>query len=137
MRAQFALGLCTILASVPAAAQQTPASAPPAPTVQQLLTQALPDIKGKDVSMVTVEYAPGGSSAPHRHEANTFVYVLEGSMIMQVAGGQETTLLPGQTFYESPSDVHAVSRNASSTKPAKFLVFFVKNVGASTSHPPL
>lgn len=137
MRARVAVALGSILASLPAAAQQAPASAPSAATVQQLLTQALPDIKGKEVSIVTVEYAPGGSSSPHRHQANTFVYVLEGSMIMQVAGGKETTVGPGQTFYESPSDVHAVSRNASSTKPAKFLVFFIKDVGASTSHPPL
>lgn len=126
-----------MLASVPAVAQQTPAPAPSATTVQQLLTQALPDIKGKEVSMVTVEYAPGGKSSPHRHEANTFVFVLEGSMIMQVAGGKETTLGPGQVFYETPTDVHTVSRNASRTQPAKFLVFFIKNAGASTSHPPL
>src|SRR5262252_7519715 len=83
------------------------------PTVAQLLTQSLPNIEGKEVTMLTVEYAPGGSSNPHRHNANTFVYVLEGSVVMQVAGGPLLTLTAGQTFYESPSDVHTVSRNAS------------------------
>ena len=83
--------------------------------------------------MVTVEYAPGASSAEHRHNAHTFVYVLEGSVTMQVKGGKEVTLGPGQTFYESPEDVHTVSKNASSTKPAKFLVFFVKEM---RNYPP-
>ena len=80
--------------------------------------------------MVTVEYAPGASSAEHRHNAHTFVYVLEGSVVMQVKGGKEVTLGPGQTFYESPDDIHSVSKNASATKPAKFLVFMVKDKGA-------
>jgi quercetin dioxygenase-like cupin family protein len=74
-----------------------------------------------------VEYAPGWSSAEHRHDAHTFVYVLEGSVVMAVRGGKEVTLGAGQTFYESPDDVHSVSRNASTTKPARFLVFFVKD----------
>jgi hypothetical protein len=85
--------------------------------------------------MVTVEYAPGGSSAEHRHNAHTFVYVLEGTVVMQVKGGREVTLGPGQTFYESPEDVHTVSKNASDTKPAKFLVFFVKEKGAPPTAP--
>jgi quercetin dioxygenase-like cupin family protein len=59
-----------------------------------------------------------------------FVYVLEGSVVMQVKGGKEITLTPGQSFYEGPADVHTVSRNASKTKPAKFVVFFVKDKGA-------
>ena len=80
--------------------------------------------------MLTVEYPPGGASAEHRHNAHTFVYVLDGSIVMQVKGGKEVTLGPGETFYESPDDVHTVSRNASSTKPARFLVFFVKQTGA-------
>ena len=83
--------------------------------------------------MVTVEYPPGGSSLPHRHNAHTFVYVLEGSVVMQVQGAAPVTLGPGETFYESPTDVHAVSRNASDTKPAKFLVLFVKDKG----NPPV
>lgn len=98
--------------------------------VVPLVAKDLADLKGKEGTMVTVEYAPGGASSRHRHNAHTFVYVLEGSVVMQVDGGQPVTLGPGQTFYESPSDVHAVSRNASDTKPAKFLVFFVKDKGA-------
>lgn len=85
--------------------------------------------------MITVEYAPGGLSAEHRHNAHAFVYVLEGAVVMQVKGGKEVTLGPGQTFYESPEDVHTVSRNASTTKPAKFLVFFVKEKGAPLTIP--
>jgi quercetin dioxygenase-like cupin family protein len=100
-----------------------------------LITKDLSGVAGKEVRMLTVEYAPGASSAPHRHNANTFVYVLEGSVVMQVKGGEEVTLGPGQTFYESPDDVHSVSRNASSTKPAKILVFFVKEKGAPASVP--
>jgi quercetin dioxygenase-like cupin family protein len=103
--------------------------------VTPLMTKDLAGIAGQEVTMLTVEYAPGASSTEHRHNANTFVYVLEGSVVMQVKGGKEMTLGPGQTFYESPDDVHSVSRNASSTKPAKFLVFFVKQKGAPTLVP--
>lgn len=103
--------------------------------VTPLLTKDLTGIAGKEATMVTVEYAPGASSTAHRHNAATFVYVLEGSVVMQVKGGKEVTLGPGQTFYESPEDVHTVSRNASNTKPAKFLVFFVKQKGAPASVP--
>lgn len=103
--------------------------------VTSLMTRDLTGLAGKEGSMVTVEYAPGASSAAHRHNAYTFVYVLEGSVTMQVKGGKEVTLGPGQTFYESPDDVHTVSRNASNTKPAKFLVFFVKEKGAPGTVP--
>src|SRR4029434_92089 len=96
------------------------------PTVTPLMTQELKGLAGKEATMVTVEYAPGASSAEHRHNAYTFVYVLEGAVVMQVKGGKEVTLGPGQTFHESLGDVHTVSRNASTTRPAKFLVFFVK-----------
>jgi quercetin dioxygenase-like cupin family protein len=92
--------------------------------VTSLMTKDLP--AGLQGSMATVEYAPGATSAEHRHNANVFVYVLEGSVVMQVKGGKEVTLVPGDTFYESPEDIHTVSRNASTTKPAKFLVFQVK-----------
>jgi quercetin dioxygenase-like cupin family protein len=102
--------------------------------VTPLMTKDL-GIAGKEADMLTVEYAPGASSAPHRHNAHTFVYVLEGSVVMQVKGGKAVTLGPGQTFYESPDDVHTVSRNASSTEPAKFLVFFVKDKGAAANVP--
>jgi len=103
--------------------------------VTPLMTKDLTGIAGKEASMVTVVYAPGGSSLEHRHNAHTFVYVLEGSVVMQVKGGKEVTLGPGQTFYESPEDIHTVSKNASSTKPAKFLVFFVKDKGAPPTVP--
>lgn len=105
------------------------------PKVTPLMTKELTGVAGKECMMVTVEYAPGGSSAEHRHNAHTFVYVLEGAVVMQVKGGQEVTLGPGQTFYESPEDIHTVSRNASTTMPAKLLVFFVKEKGAPASVP--
>jgi len=111
------------------------AADPPAPTAKPVLTQALPDLKGKEVTILTVEYPPGGASPSHRHNADTFVYVLEGAVVMQVAGGKEVTLTAGQTFYESPTDIHSVSRNASATQPAKFLVFFVKDQGAPATAP--
>jgi quercetin dioxygenase-like cupin family protein len=97
------------------------------------MTQELAGISGKEAMMITVEYAPGASSPEHRHNAHTFVYVLEGAVVMQVKGGKEVTLQSGQTFYESPDDVHTVSRNAGSTSPAKFLVFFIKQKGAPTA----
>jgi quercetin dioxygenase-like cupin family protein len=103
--------------------------------VTPLMTKELPDIPGREALMVTVQYAPGQSSAVHRHNAHTFVYVLEGSVMMQVKGGAPVTLTPGQTFYEGPEDIHVVSRNASTTRPAKFLVLFVKMKGAQVSLP--
>ena len=103
--------------------------------VTPLIAKDLAGIAGKEGTMVTVEYPPGGKSAEHRHNAHTFVYVLEGSIVMQVKGGAEVTLGPGHTFYESPDDIHTVSRNASTTKPAKFLVFFVKEKGAPATAP--
>jgi len=98
--------------------------------VTPLMSKDLPDLPGKEGLMITVEYPPGASDQVHRHNADAFVYVLEGSIVMQVRGGKEVTLTPGQTFYEGPSDVHVVGRNASQTKPAKFLVFMVKDKGA-------
>ncbi|HEY7026377.1 MAG TPA: cupin domain-containing protein [Gemmatimonadales bacterium] len=100
------------------------------PTVTPLMEKVLSNIPGKEVVMITVEYAPGGADPVHRHNANAFVYVLEGSIVMQVKGGEPVTLQSGQTFYEGPDDIHVVGRNASSTKPAKFLVFLLKNKGA-------
>jgi len=113
----------------------TAASAQEATKVTPLMAKDLVGIDGREATMVTVEYAPGASSPEHRHNAFVFVYVLEGSVVMQVKGGKEVTLGPGQTFYESPDDVHTVSRNASTTKPAKFLVFFVKKKDAPTTAP--
>ena len=103
--------------------------------VTRILSKDLPDIPNKEGLMLTVEYPPGGSDPIHRHNADAFVYVLEGSVIMQVKGGKEVTLTPGQTFYEGPDDIHVVGRNASQTKPAKFLVFLVKDKGAPVLVP--
>jgi len=104
--------------------------------VKTLMSKDLMDYcPGKEGLMITVEYAPGGSTPVHRHNAYAFVYVLEGSVVMQLRGGKEVTLTPGESFYEGPNDVHVVSRNASSTKPAKFLVFLVKNKGAPVLVP--
>ena len=103
--------------------------------VAQLLSKDLTDLPNKEGLMITVEYPPGASDPVHRHNAHAFVYVLEGSVVMQVKGGKEVTLTPGQTFYEGPDDVHVVGRNASSTKPAKFVVFLVKDKGAPVSVP--
>jgi len=103
--------------------------------VTQLLSKDLTNIPGKEGLMVIVEYPPGSSDPIHRHNAHGFIYVLEGSIVMQVRGGKEMTLTPGQTFYEGPDDVHVVGRNASKTKPAKFVVFFVKEKGAPVLVP--
>jgi quercetin dioxygenase-like cupin family protein len=103
--------------------------------VTELLSKDLTNLPGKEGLMVTVEYPPGSSDPIHRHNAHGFIYVLEGSIVMQVRGGKEVTLTPGQTFYEGPDDVHVVGRNASKTKPAKFVVFFVKDKGAPVLVP--
>ena len=103
--------------------------------VAPLLSKDLAECSGKEGVMITVEYPPGHSDQVHRHNAYAFVYVLEGSVVMQVRGGKEVTLTPGQTFYEGPDDVHVVGRNASTTKPAKFVVFFVKDKGAPITVP--
>ena len=103
--------------------------------VKPLMTKELADMPGKEALMITVEYPPGSKDAVHRHNAHAFVYVLEGSIVMQVKGGKQVTLTPGQTFYEGPSDVHVVGRNASSTKPARFLVLLLKNQGAPVLEP--
>ena len=103
--------------------------------VTPLMSKTLPDIPGREALVITVEYAPGGSDSIHRHNAHAFVYVLEGSIVMQVKGGKEVMLNPGETFYEGPDDIHVVSRNASSTRPAKFLVFLLKDKGAPVLVP--
>jgi len=103
--------------------------------VTELMTKDLPESPGKELLMITVEHAPGGSNPAHRHNAHAMVYVLEGSVVFQVKGGKEVTLNPGDTFYEGPDDIHLVDRNASSTKPAKFVVFIVKDKGAPALVP--
>ena len=103
--------------------------------VTELFSKDLTNIPGKEGLMAIVEYPPGSSDPIHRHNAHGFIYVLEGSIVMQVRGGKEMTLTPGQTFYEGPDDIHVVGRNASKTKPAKFVVFFVKEKGAPVLVP--
>ena len=105
---------------------QTAAAASPG-KVDVVMQKALADMPGKEALMITVTYAPGGADDLHRHDAHVFVYVLEGSIVMQVKGGQAVTLTPGQSFYEAPDDVHLVGRNASKTQSAKFLVLLVKD----------
>lgn len=105
------------------------------PEVVTVMSKDLTEFPGKEVLMITVEYAPGGSDPVHRHNAHGFIYVLEGSVVMQVKGGKEVTLTPGQSFYEGPEDVHVVGRNASTSRPAKFLVVLVKDQGAPVLVP--
>ena len=105
------------------------------PKVTPLMSKDLREFSGKEGLMIKVEYPPGGADPVHVHNAHAFVYVLEGSVVMQVKGGKEVTLMPGDTFYEDPNDVHIVGRNASSTEPAKFVVFLVKDKGAPALIP--
>jgi quercetin dioxygenase-like cupin family protein len=103
--------------------------------VTPLMSKDLAEFPGKEALMITVVYPPGASDPIHRHNAHAFLYVLEGSVVMQVKGGKEVTLTPGQTFYEGPNDVHVIGRNASNTKPAKFVVFLVKDKDAPVLIP--
>jgi quercetin dioxygenase-like cupin family protein len=103
--------------------------------VTTLMSKDLTEFPGKEGMMITVDYPPGGSDPVHRHNAHAFLYVLEGSIVMQVKGGKEVTLTPGQSFYEDPNDIHTVGRNASRTKPAKFVVFLVKDKNAPVLVP--
>src|SRR5215468_296139 len=105
------------------------------PKVTPLMSKDLPENPGREALMITVEHAPGGASASHRHNAHAFVYVLEGSVVMQLKGGKEVTLTPGQSFYEGPGDVHVVDRHASSTHPAKLPVLLIKDTGAPALVP--
>jgi quercetin dioxygenase-like cupin family protein len=98
--------------------------------VTSLMTKPLADFPGKEAEMITVEYPPGSSDPIHKHNAHAFVYVLEGSIVMAVNGGEPVTLTPGQTFYEGPTDIHTIGRNASQTQPAKFVVLLIKNENA-------
>jgi len=120
--ATFAVALSTVISSPSYASEDV--------IVRELATKPLPEFPGKEMLMISVTYAPGAADPVHRHDAHAFIYVLEGSIIMQVKGGPEATLTPGQTFYEAPRDLHVVGRNASDTIPAKFLVLLVKNQGA-------
>jgi quercetin dioxygenase-like cupin family protein len=112
-----------------------PAHAAPQPVVVPIMQKDLADMPGREMLMITVEYPPGTVESIHRHDAYAFLYVLEGSIVEQVRGGNEVTLTPGQTFYEGPNDVHVVGRNASTTKPAKFVVVLLKKKGVDAVLP--
>jgi len=103
--------------------------------VTPLMSRDLAEFPGKEGVMITVVYPPGASDPIHRHNAHAFLYVLEGAVVMQLKDGKEVMLTTGQTFYEGPNDIHTVGRNASSTKPAKFIVFLVKNKGVPVLVP--
>jgi len=111
------------------------ASRPNDATVTPIMTKDLPDIPGKEAVMITLEYLPGGKSMPHRHDADVFVYVLEGEFATQVAGQEKVILHKGQSFYESPSDIHEVSANASATKPVKLLILVIKDKNKPVTLP--
>ena len=123
----FAFGALGVLSAQPARAVD--------PIVMPLMQKDLADLPGKEVLMITVDYPPGTVEHIHRHDAHAFVYVLEGTIVMGVRGGKEVTLTPGQTFYEGPTDVHTVGRNASTTKPAKFVVVLLKKKGVDAVLP--
>ncbi len=127
--------LLVCLMSFAMESKEAPKAAPVEAKVTPLMSKDLPNLPMKEGLMLFVEYPPGSSDPIHRHNANAFVYVLEGSIVMQVRGGQEVTLTAGQTFYEGPDDVHVVGRNASQTKPAKFVVVLVKDKGAPAVVP--
>jgi quercetin dioxygenase-like cupin family protein len=127
--------ISTLITTSTLMAQKAVASPLAQETITELMSKDLAGFPDKEVLMYTVDFPPGFSSPIHRHEAQVFVYVLEGSVVMQVRGGEEVTLQPGQTFYENPKDVHVVSRNASSTKPAKFLVFLIHKKGTPLVMP--
>jgi len=112
-----------------------PALAAEQASVIPLMQKDVIEVPGRELLMITVNYPPGAVDPIHRHDAHALVYVLEGSIVMQVRGGKQVTLTPGQTFYEGPNDVHTVGRNASKTKPAKFLVILLKKKGADVVLP--
>jgi len=132
-RAALRAALVAGLALWPLCALAADPHTPPPAAVKQLIDEDLVGADRKELLMLTVEYLPGGASLPHRHDAQVFVYVLQGELTMQVAGSPAVRLRQGETFYENPTDVHVVSANASKTAPAKILVFIVKNKGAPVS----
>lgn len=105
------------------------------PKVTELFTKVLSDYPGKEALMITVEFPPGAVDPVHKHDAHAFVYVIEGSIVMGVKGGREVTLMPGDTFYEAPTDIHTVGRNASKTESARFVVLLLKNQGEQFFKP--
>ena len=129
---KLAIGAALVM-TLPGATTQ--AADPKPAVVKPLLTEPLTGIPGKEVTVLTVEYLPGGASAPHRHDADVFVYVLEGAVVMQVDGKEPVTVRKGETFRENPKDIHRQSMNASQTEPARFVVFVVKDQGKPVTRP--
>jgi quercetin dioxygenase-like cupin family protein len=128
--AALAFALLIVGTLVPTGTLRAQNAATTQETITPLITKDLAGSASEQVLMYTVDFPPGFSSPIHRHNAQVSVYVLDGSVVMQVRGQKEVTLLPGQSFYEDPADIHTVSRNASNTKPAKFLVFMINKKGA-------
>jgi len=135
MRTVPSLGLLALLCAGAVLARSPAGDEAPPPVVTHVMTQALSDYPGKEALMITVEYPPGGADPVHRHDAHGFIYVLEGSIVMGVAGGKEVTLTAGQSFHEGPADLHTVGRNASKDRPAKFLVLLLKDADKSAVIP--
>jgi len=128
-------GAALVLAGSALLAPPAPAQTAPQPIVVSIMQKDLDEMPGREMLMLTVEYPPGAVEQIHRHDAHAFIYVLEGTIVEQVRGGKEVTLTPGQTFYEGPDDVHTVGRNASTTRPAKFVVVMVKQKGIDAVLP--
>jgi quercetin dioxygenase-like cupin family protein len=133
--ALLSFGTAAVLLCLSAARAQPPAAPAPRSLPNQLMSRDVVGMPGKEVVVSVIEVPPGASSPPHRHDAQVFVYVLEGKMIMQVKGGPRMTLGPGEMFYENPTDIHAVSANASKSEPAKFLAFLIKDKGKPGTVP--
>ncbi len=132
---RLTLIVCALIVAVGVRLTMAATTEPKEAKLAELMSKDLTDLPGKEGLMLLIEYPPGSTDPIHRHNAHGFIYVLEGSIVMQIKGGKEVTLTPGQTFYEGPEDVHVVGRNASQTKPAKFVVFFVKDKGAPVLVP--
>lgn len=130
--------ICSLLLAATSASALAAPSPPaaPEPVVTAVMTTPLPEYPGKEALILTVEYPPGGADPVHRHDAHGFVYVLQGHIVMGVAGGREVTLGPGEAFHEGPADLHTVGRNASSTEPARFVVFLIKDADKPAVLPP-
>jgi quercetin dioxygenase-like cupin family protein len=127
--------MATLLASLLSITSAPLRAQAPEPKVTVVSSRDLADVPGKEELIITVDYAPGGADQPHRHNADAFVYVIEGSVVEQVKGGKPVTLTVGQTFFEGPDDIHVVGRNASSTQPAKLLAVLIKKKGAAPVIP--
>ncbi|MET0231104.1 MAG: cupin domain-containing protein [Rhodanobacteraceae bacterium] len=129
MRIAHSAALVALLASSPVVADDHASTGAPPPVVRTVMTQKLPDFPGKEALMLLVEYPPGGADPVHRHDADAFVYVIEGAVVMGVRGGTPVTLKAGESFHEGPNDVHTIGRNASKDEPAKFVVVLLKDIG--------